>query len=442
MYFRNLLLTITALSIISWKAQGQTPVSSSLSINPTLDELVDFALKNKISMQQVYLDEQIGEEEIASSLSGWLPQINANGGYNYYMQIPSNVIDGNVISMGQKHSSSITLQADQSLINPELFLASKSSKLFRESYKQQIEDEKINTVVHVSKSYFDILTTEEQIKIIQENISRLNKQFNDAKARYETGLVDKTDFKRAQISLNNANADLKKAEEQKKYKYDYLKLLIAMDTNTELNLSFEGGELESEIFLDTTQLLSVDSRIEYKQIETLRELQAVNTQYTKWSFLPRLSAFANYQMNFRDNSFSKVYSQNFPSSILGLSLNFPIFQGGKRIHEIRKSKLKEERLNWDLKELENAVETEYSASLTNYKSNVIDWKNALENVDLSKEVYNTIKLQYDAGIKTYLDLMTAETDLRTSQINYLNALYSILASKIDVQKALGNIKFN
>ena len=38
--------------------------------------------------------------------------------------------------------------------------------------------------------------------------------------------------------------------------------------------------------------------------------------------------------------------------------------------------------------------------------------------------------------------MTAETDLRTSQINYLNALYSVLASKLDVQQALGNITIN
>lgn len=434
----TLLISLLGIFALSTKAQN-----SQLSVNPTLNELIDFALKNKISLQQTYLDERIGEEEIASSLSGWLPQINANAGYNYYMQIPSNVLGGEVIKMGQKHSSSVSFQADQAIIDPELFLASKSSDLYRESYKQLIENERINTVVQVSKAYFDILTTEEQVKIIKENIARLSKQLNDAQARYNTGLVDKTDFKRAQISLNNANADLKKLNEQKAYKYDYLKFLINTDPNVDIDLSPNDTEdLENEIHLDTTQSLNTESRIEFQQILTQKELQKANTQYAKWNFLPRLSAFANYQMDFRNNTFSKVYSRNFPSSLLGLSLNFPIFQGGKRVHEIRKSRLQEERLDLDMQALENDIQTEYSAALTNYKSSIVDWKNARENVDLSEEVYNTIKLQYDEGIKTYLDLMTAETDLRTSQINYLNALYTILASKIDVQKSLGNITFD
>ncbi|RQP16160.1 MAG: TolC family protein, partial [Parapedobacter sp.] len=68
-----------------------------------------------------------------------------------------------------------------------------------------------------------------------------------------------------------------------------------------------------------------------------------------------------------------------------------------------------------------------------------DWRVARENVALSEDVYNTIKLQYDEGIKTYLDLMTAETDLRTTQISYLNSLFAVLAGKLDVQRALGTV---
>jgi outer membrane protein TolC len=54
-------------------------------------------------------------------------------------------------------------------------------------------------------------------------------------------------------------------------------------------------------------------------------------------------------------------------------------------------------------------------------------------------VYNTLQLQYRAGIKTYLEVIIAETDLHTTQLNYYNALYQVMSSKIDVQKALGNL---
>jgi outer membrane protein TolC len=50
-------------------------------------------------------------------------------------------------------------------------------------------------------------------------------------------------------------------------------------------------------------------------------------------------------------------------------------------------------------------------------------------------------MQYLNGIKTYIEVITAETDLRISQINYYNALYQVLASKIDVQKAQGQVVY-
>jgi len=56
-------------------------------------------------------------------------------------------------------------------------------------------------------------------------------------------------------------------------------------------------------------------------------------------------------------------------------------------------------------------------------------------------VYDVIQLQYKAGVKTYLEVITAETDLRSAEINYYNALYQVLASKTDVQKALGQINY-
>ena len=58
---------------------------------------------------------------------------------------------------------------------------------------------------------------------------------------------------------------------------------------------------------------------------------------------------------------------------------------------------------------------------------------------LAQDVYRILKLQYDEGVKTYLDLITAETDLRTSELNYYNALYRVLASKLDLQRAQGLI---
>lgn len=435
----RLVLVYFACSVLGLgKLYAQTaPV---LSQSPTLQELIDYALDNAITIKRAKVGEEIGEREVASSLSGYYPQVNATGMLNHYLQIPTNIIGGNLIQMGQRNSSNFIIEARQELLNPALLQASRMAKFIRERNAQTTESEKINTVVDVSKAYYDILTTEEQINIIQENIGRLKRQFDDAKIRYDVGLVDKTDYKRAQISLNNAHAELKKTLEFRRYKYDYLKQLLALPFSHPMDLSDNQENLENKILLDSVETFDAQRRVEYRQIQNLWNLQKVNTQYQRWQFLPQLSAYGNYQRNYFSPDFNNLYNRGFPASAIGLQLNFPIFQGFRRTHEIRRSELVEVQLEQDMQDLQNQIGAEYSAAIANYRAYTTDWKNAQENVNLSEEVYNTIKLQYDEGIKTYLDLMTAETDLRTSQINYLNALYTLLASKIDVERALGTVQ--
>ena len=436
--YKYFIFTI-CLGIFSLHLHGQEG-KPELSATPTLQELLDYALINRIPIRNAYLGEEIGEKEIKSALSGYFPQVTASGGINHYLQIPNNIISGNLIEMGQRNSSNVLAQANQALLNPDLMRASREAKLIRERYKQTVEEEKINAVVDVSKAYYDVLTTEEQIRIIQENILMLQRQFKDANVRYEVGLVDKTDYKRAQISLNNAEAELKKTHEFRKYKYDYLKQLLALPLSYPMDLSFNKENLESHVMIDTTELLQEERRIEYRQLVNMKKEQELTTQFQKWQFLPTIGAFANYQLNFFNTNFNELYNRSFPNSAIGITFTVPVFQGFKRQHEIRKSQLQEMQLEWDMVDLKNMIGSEYSEALTNYRAYMTDWKISRENVALSREVYDIIKLQYDEGIKTYLDLMTSETDLRTSQLNYLNALYILLASKIDVERALGNIQ--
>lgn len=427
---------MTLLAIVGLKLSAQ---ETQLPSNANLDELINYALRNRIELKQAQIDQEIGEKEIASALSGWFPQINASGSLSHSFQLPTANISGTNVPMGQKNNSGLTFQADQAILNPQLFQASKASKFIRQKNDLNLESVKINAVISVSKAYYDILTSEEQIKIINENITRLERQYTEAVARYDVGLVDKTDYKRAQISLNNAKAELKSANENRKYKYDYLKMLLAIPTAQAITLSFADQNMESNILLDTTEVLRIANRVEFKQIENLKQIQKLNTQYQKWTFLPTVGAYANYAMNYRNNSFSDMYKDNIPNSSVGLSLSLPIFTGNKRIQEVRKSELQEDRLQLDLQNLENQISTEYAAAMASYRSNMNEWRNAKENIELSEEVYNTIKLQYDEGVKTYLDLMTSETNLKTSQLNYLNSLYAVLASKLDIQKALGSV---
>src|SRR5690606_1203799 len=126
--------------------QAQTSQNSPTLQNATLPQLVEYALENKPAVKQAIIDEEIGERDINSALSGWLPQISANASLNHNLkqQVSPLTIGGETsyITMGTKNSSGITLQADQQIINAGLIQASKSAKYYREQYDLNTENQR------------------------------------------------------------------------------------------------------------------------------------------------------------------------------------------------------------------------------------------------------------------------------------------------------------
>jgi outer membrane protein TolC len=199
--------------------------------------------------------------------------------------------------------------------------------------------------------------------------------------------------------------------------------------------------MEKNIAIDTSQALNYQNRIEYQLLQTDKKLQKANLDYYIWSFLPSLTAIGEYNLNFQNDQLSKLYNQDYPNSYIGLQLSFPIFQGGKRIQQIDQAELQLKLYDYDLSALKSSVNTEYTQALSNYKSNLNNYQTQKDNLELANNVYKIIELQYKSGIKTYLNVITAETNLRSTQVNYLNALYQVLISKIDLEKALGTIHY-
>ncbi|MFT2007637.1 TolC family protein [Pontibacter sp. 13R65] len=408
----------------------------------TLQQCLDYALANEPNVKQAAIDEAIGDREIAVNLSGWLPQISAQFAATHNIQRPVFVIDNNVNRVGQNYTSNVLLQAEQTLYSNNLLLSSRAARYTRLQLDQNTVDNKITTVVQVSKAFYDILLTQEQLRILDENISRQEKQYNDARSRFEVGLVDKTDYQRASISLSNSRSDRKRTQESIKAKTALLKQLMGYNVESDLQITSDYEQMELEALLDTTQQLNIATRIEFQQLQTQKQFLKLNTSFYKWNFIPNVSAFINYNPQFFSSNLGDLYNQKFPTSAVGLQASIPIFQGTQRLQNLKIARLQEERLEVDEENIRKVINTEYQTALANYKSEYTDWITLRQNAAVAEEVYNIIKLQYDEGVKAYVDLVVAETDLKSAQLNYYNALFRVLASKLDYQRALGTININ
>jgi outer membrane protein len=419
---------------------AQQPKDSSLQ-DATLENVVRYAMQQNPQLKNALLDEDITETIIKNKLADWYPQINLSYSLQHTFQLPVANINGQFITTGLKNISGAQFGLTQNLFNRDALLAARSARDVRVQSRQNTTNQKINIAVLVSKAFFDVILTIQQLRVIEEDIIRTSKSLNDALQQYNSGVADKTDYKRATISLNNSKVQKKNNDELLKAKLIYLKELMGYPASLTLELKYDTSNLQNAVYLDTLQNINYGNRIEYQQLLTQKNLLQHNLTYNQWSFLPEVSLYGNYNLNYMSNTFSKIYEKGFPNSYAGLLLSVPIFQGGKRMQQIKQARFQLLQVDNDMRNLENSINTEYAQALATYKTHLFNFLSQKENVALAKEVYEIIQLQYRAGVKTYLEVTNAETDLRFAQINLFNSLYQVLSSKIEVQQALGNISY-
>jgi outer membrane protein TolC len=419
-------------------------VQDTLPAHATLNECLRYALQNQPYLKRALLDEAIYKQNSRIALADWMPQLGVNALYQYNFQLPVTLTSdptnpNGTITTGKNNVAYTYLYASQVLFNNDVLHANRSAGYNRQQASQMTESKKIDIVMNVSKAFYDVSLTIEQLNLIGKSIERLNRNMKDAYNLYQNGLTDKIDYKRATIALNNAFADKKYYEESIKGKLENLKQQMGCPINKELVVLYDSAALASDIMIDTMQILPYQNRIEFKILQTQMKLQQISVSYYKMNFLPSVNAFANKNLIFQNNNYSDLFIKNYPNSYAGINLSFPIFQGTKRLHYIKRANFQYQQLQQDTIAVKSEINTEYARALGTYKSNLMIWRTMHDNAEIAREVYNLVKFQYEQGIKTYLDVIVSETDLRSSEINELNALFFLLSGKLDVQHALGNI---
>ena len=433
----NLWLICLLLSFTLSAQQG----TDSLIQNATLENVVRYALRQNPQLRNASIDEEITETAIKSRLADWYPQVNFNYNFQHNFKLPVSNFNGQLFNIGLENTSGAQFSLTQNVFNRDIMLASRTARDVRLQAKQNTTNQKINVAVAVSKAFYEVILTIQQLHVIDEDIIRISNSFKDAYQQYWSEITDKTDHKRASISLNNAKAQKKNTEELLKARYAYLKELMGYPPSLTLDLKYDTIQLESEFFIDTLQTIAYGNRIEYQLLQTQKNLLQYNLTYNKWSFLPDVSLFGNYNVNYLNNDFSKLYNRGFPNLYAGVLLSVPIFQGGKRLQLIKQARFQLLQADNEIHNLENSLNTQYTEALASYKSNLYNYLSQKENVALAKEVYDVIQLQYRSGIKTYLEVINSQADLRTAQINLYNSLYQLLSSKIEVQQSLGTVSY-
>lgn len=405
---------------------------------------IDYAKEHYPLFKQSQIDQQITERHVKIGWSKWYPQVgfatqlqHANAD-----QLASISAGGQtyLIELNKKNIHPLSLSVNQALFNKDALFSARTATSYRQNANLNIRNERINLQANVSKAYYNVLLQQRQLEIYDSDIERLEEVLKDTQSQYEGGIVDITDVRRSRIALNNAKARYQNAQQMVAVSYANLKQVIGYNTSENFIVQENIQSFIPEMYIDTTQVPEIKNRVEHDLLLIQQKLLAIDLNYSRWAYIPTISLFGSYNVNYSSDYFSSLYQGSpFSDFVFGISLSVPLFEGFSRTHQIKLAKLNLKRNEWDFKALNDKVNAEFIHAIAIYKSNMENYNFLKQNREEAEKVFDIISLQYREGVKTYLDLILAHSDLITAKLEYYNSIFTVITSKIDVQIALGEI---
>ena len=90
--------------------------------------------------------------------------------------------------------------------------------------------------------------------------------------------------------------------------------------------------------------------------------------------------------------------------------------------------------------IKKTIDLEQASSFAILQNAAVSVENQKKNILLAEDVFRFSKLKYEQGLGSNIEMIAAETALKESQTNYFNALFEAIITKIDFDKANGNLK--
>lgn len=445
---RILALAAFAFGTFAVKAQSTTQ-SSDFS----LQSAIDYAIKHNATYLNAELDVKMARYKNKEVLAIGFPQIGASADFKDYFEIPTSLLPGEFfgappgtfipVKFGTQYQAMAGLSVSQLIFNSDYIVGLKAAKELRVLSEKTLARTKTETIVTITKAYYTALINKERLKTLDANIVRIKKLFDDTKALNQNGFVEKIDVDRLELTYNNLVTEREKVARLVGVTETLLKFQMGYDLKQPINLTDElKAEQLQDIDLLADSKTNYDNRHEYQLLESQLKLNKIELKRYKYQYLPSLAAYASYNEQAQRTKFNFLDADEkwYPIGIVGATLNIPIFNGGQKYYKIKQAKLNVLKTENSITQMKSVIDLEITSNSIAYKNAYTSMMVQRKNKDLALSIYETSKKKYEAGVGSNLELVTAETALKESETNYLNAIYDLIMAKTDLDKSTGLIK--
>ena len=436
---------ISLLLILPWLASAQDTIPSL-----SLDQAIAYALEHNYSSINAERDIVDAQKQKWETIATGLPQINGAVSYQNQLkqpvsQIPAEFFGGEPgtyqeVVFGQAQSMSATATLRQQIFDGSYIVGVQATKTFLEYSQNNKEKTELEVRKSVVEAYGNVLLARESVQISEKNKSTLEENLYETKRIYENGLGDEESVDQLQITLSTVDNQLKNARRMEEITLQMLNLVLGLPIETPTILTENLDDLtQKEIdfgLIDSE--FNIENNVDYKMAANLNEQRFLELKLAKSRALPTLNAFINYGGNSFSNDFNFLDSgqQWFGSSILGVGLNIPIFSSLGRSASTQRAKIALEKAKTQFTEAQAQIRLQLESAKSDYILAIEQYGTSKENLELAERIENKNQVKYEEGLATSFELRQAQTQLYTSQQEYLQSMVDVINKKTALENIL------
>ena len=431
----NVISLVTLLTVVaSVYSQDSIPPSA------TLNNLLDYAMQNSVSIQQT--KEQIQEQEgmIVEIKSAILP--NATLASSYSKKDEELVSGGVIPGTGADENWSISLEVNQLVYSGGGIRASlQAQKYSRESVEYALFSTIDQVVYEVRTSFYQALLAREQIGVEEQNVNYLSEQLKIAQDRFEANTISKFDVLRAEVELANAKPALIRAKNNYRTAIDELYRAIGYQSHREH--AYDGTEISGELAfspiqygLSTSLDKAMTTRPELLQLDAMIKAYEAGVDVAKAGYYPNVSVYGGYALD--KSPVSEDFSDSLKGWKVGVVSSWAVFDGRATRGRILQARSKLRQVELDKRELTLGIEVDVRRAVSALQE-AGELAQAAEKVVVqAKEALRLAEVRYEVGAATQLELLQSRVALTEAETNLLSANYSYLVAVAQLSRATGD----
>ena len=420
--------------------------SSETPVLITLEQALQIALSENVSVKVADMEIQRTGFAKKGTYAALYPQIDLSASYQRTIKKQAMFMamgegqEPMKIEVGMYNTINVASSVVMPIVNAQLWESLKISGMDVELAVEKARSSRLEMVTQVKNAYFATLFAKEAAEVYGQVYDNALKNLQETQKKYDAQKVSEMELLRAKTTVENAVPNVYNAESSIVLALWQLKAVLGVDLDMNLDIDGKLSDYASQMFYDIHQNdnASLANNSTMKQLAIQAEQLASNIRIQKFAALPTLSGSFNFAYMSMANDVALKEFPWIPYSTAALSLNIPIFAGGKRHNQIRQAQNQYNQVQLQVENTERQLKIAIRQSLATMETNMKSYYAAQTALSSAQKGYDITEASYKVGRSTLIELNDAQLALTQAKLAESQAIYNFVVAKAQLEQTLGH----